>query len=696
MTQTEQQTTANTLANALAGVPPASSAVKPPRTGTKMAALPPMNAASQLPVQRLVQQLMSPPAQQASAAPAAPAGRTPVRPALKAGSLPFGTPLLEGDLRRTMPTPVARAIKARRVSFGANQIKSIPARGDVEPEVVVPVRAAPAASASPAAVASPKQPETGASQPPLENSSAFFSPVCEAVPEQNLKTLVASPKPAIGTGALSPGAAAAIALDAAAPISAAAAAQGGTYIAPQIVSEQRKDPTTSPLAASPETEVTSGISECHRAALSAMLMDMHAAVQSRVSEVKCEASDSVQASHVVMPPCEGASPHAEVSSVPTTTPSYALSGSKRNAAEFMEDTSSLPPLSTQTPSSADGLVRRHTRFDEETGAIVGFERTVIEHITELAETDVAAHDESMMPSKRTHTKFDEETGDVESVSVIPTAQSTAAMQDDGEAEIVEDEFYGDEDANAEQYAFEEGEEAAGDDVALGIICGKHIFFLSPEGVPLPVSSASSAAASDPQWDSVYGISADAETDSESDECPVQVLFPRTSAPTPLRQQIQARGLLVDIRKRRRTVGATNTTETATKHASECNPQPADVTSTDEAVQPRKGLPTPIRNSIAARKVSSAVKAAATEAAEPEPEAASAVEASDDEMSQVPPDLAPAQPEEVVVEKERSPYLEQWAEGDSDPKYRRGRESVLFGPSDSPDRRLSTVYEQVNT
>lgn len=61
------------------------------------------------------------------------------------------------------------------------------------------------------------------------------------------------------------------------------------------------------------------------------------------------------------------------------------------------------------------------------------------------------------------------------------------------------------------------------------------------------------------------------------------------------------------------------------------------------------------------------------------------------VSDAQPDVAALPP----PQQERSPYLAQWAEGDADPKYRRGRESVLFGPSDSPDRRLSTVYEQVS-
>ena len=758
MTATEMITEANTRANAAAAelmvpLPPAAAAssfasMGPPRTGTKMAALPAGSMAPQLPVQLVTR----PPA----ASPAAP-GRTPVRPVLKlGGSLPFGTPLLQpqfGDaaMRRAMPTPVARAIKARRVSFGANQVKSIPARGDI---------AMAAEHASPDAAMLSAKPTAPAAV--LEHGVSGAS-----------SQVSASPAPSS-----SPSTPVLMAVEACEPVAPAATLNVAGPL----------EPSQPQMMDDAAENGHFGGSASHRAALSAMLLDMHAAV---VQRTLCEQD---------------------------------ASSSEAAAAEIDQHDAEVPPVAVEAPPEADagessGLVRHYTRFDELSGAVIAHQSTAV--------ASAAVEDAPAVVGTRTHTKFDDETGAPESVTVVPIAPpAAAACLEDEMLETAGDVQADDEEeAEDEDWDTEEGEVEAGDDVSTGVICGKHIFFLSPEGVPLPTSSASSAAASDPHWDAVYGISADADTDCD-EEGPVQALFVRTSAPTPLRQQIRARGVMAEIRKRPRTseagvvaaatsvstvpvamtVERPSVVEQAQKQAApDAAPAPepesalrkglptplrqsikarkvqaeikargaaaaaavavapaaaaavADVAAPapviaepatmqdepeqaaaalaapDAAAAPRKGLPTPLRQSIKARKVQAEIKARGAAAAaaavavapaaaaavadvaaptpvvaepvtmqdEPVMEAMAVFEASEPEVTA--DDVAPGVEDVCDVSAanadlprpgERSPYLKQWAEGDADPKYRRGRESVLYGPSDSPDRRLSTVYEQV--
>lgn len=574
-----------------------------------------------------------------------------------------------GGRKKGLPTPVRQQITRRAV------LADIQSRHTASPAAPAALTASAAAEEDDAAPESAPDSAAPAAEVAGKASSAVLTalptPVRRAIQVRATLAEICKRRKSYGTGARAVAAAAmSVALPAVEDVGESASSGQQSAPAPDVVelAQENQAPATSKRRGMP-TPVKQQI----------LAKQMFASIKSRrksagvgpaltpaqapgsTADVGAD-DDTVMASAELAPPAAPSEPECNASAAPAARPTIPtpLRRSIRNArvlAAIVARANASAPVPAVAAAAAAAAQPDIMAIDEPAAMEV------------VVTADADAIDEAAAaPLVRTHTLFDE--------NGLAVATRKAKVELPQRQSAVADIFIDDEED--EDYSadveLEDGEEDAAtsteavvatpaapaqavmDDVATGVVCGKHLFFYSPEGVPLPPTSETAATA-DERYDWAYNVDAGDETVDE-DELPAYhaamtaaagavlgavaqvaafgagngagtpgALTPGSTnkrkaggrgAPTPVRQQIRARAVFADINTRRKSYGAQVAPVTDTGDEDEQPVDCHDVAANDssalsaagaqhapeasDAVVVRAGLPTPVRQQIRSRAV----------------------------------------------------------------------------------------------
>jgi hypothetical protein len=322
-------------------------------------------------------------------------------------------------------------------------------------------------------------------------------------------------------------------------------------------------------------------------------------------------------------------------------------------------------LAASAPSRG-GMIAKHTVFAED-GVTVVTETAVDVEAANQQHEPVAEGDQVAPAATRTHVTFDEDGQPLTTVVVAVDVDEAAGYEGDA------DDYFCEEDECEEEVAELESDDAEEkgvghasatptqgkhwrardlDDLESGVVCGRHVFFFSPEGVAVPPSAASASAA-DSKYDWAYNVDAGEETVEEQDlpayhaamtqvagvimaavvdeaaeeaeeaeqagdeaeaavTSPVIAAWakPKLGLPTPVKQQIRAKGAMAEIAARRKSYGVPVAAVAAVTEVEEGDGDVVmaaaePLSEPEQAVMPppaltKKGIPTPVKQQIRAK------------------------------------------------------------------------------------------------